>query len=343
METQGFFLVRKGQAADAFELRTFEIFAPSPNEVQIEVEAFGLNYADVMCRKGLYKEAPQMPCIIGYEVVGKVIQTGKDIPTEWLGKRVLAFTRFGAYAKHVNTPLHGVVEIKDIPAEQMMALATQGVTAYYMNNYIQQTRKDDKVLIHAAAGGVGSLLIQLAKLNGAIVFAKVGSEDKRKTVHSLGADYSINYNKEDYRTFIKDKIHSDRLDLIFNPIAGSTFKKDFELLGSDGKLILFGGSELSNGKWGIFSALNFLRKMGLLLPIGLMMRSKSILGVNMLKVADFKPQVISHCLAEMVNLYLAGQLKITEGGLYPSNELSKAHTLLEKGQSEGKITIYWTK
>lgn len=341
MKTEGIFLIRKGKADEAFVVRDFEIDLPTENEVQIEVEAFGLNYADVMCRKGLYKEAPKMPCIIGYEVVGKIIKLGKNIDPNWLGRRVLAFTRFGAYARHVNTPMHGVVDIGDLPASEMMAFATQGVTAYYMNNYIQQTKKHEKVLIHAAAGGVGSILVQLAKLNGATVFGKVGNDQKCQSILKLGADYAIDYRQSDYKSQLKKILKSDRIDVIYNPVAGSTFKKDFELLGSNGRLVLFGGSELSNGKWGIFSALNFLKKMGLMLPIGLMMRSKSIIGVNMLKIADHKPEIINHCLTEIVTLYQNKQLKINSGGYFSINDLNKAHMLLEEGKSEGKISIYW--
>ena len=105
--------------------------------------------------------------------------------------------------------------------------------------------------------------------------------------------------------------------------------------------MLFGGSELSSGKWGIFSKLNFVRKMGLLLPIGLMMRSKNVLGVNMLKIADNRPKIMETCLQEVLKLYSEGKLKPQVGGVYSADQLAEAHAALEGGNTTGKLTINW--
>ena len=139
-------------------------------------------------------------------------------------------------------------------------------------------------MIHAASGGVGTLLVQLAKRRGAEVIAKVGSTEKEVIVKNLGADQVINYKTKDY---VEEINSTTKLDVSFNPVGGSTFKKDWNHLAPGGKLYLFGGAELSS-RFGIFSSLNFLRKMGILIPAALMMTSKSILGVNMLKIADEK-------------------------------------------------------
>ena len=118
--TEGIVLIKNGAANESFERRTITIERPKSNEVVIESEAFGLNYADVMARRGLYREAPPMPCVVGYELVGKIIEIGKDVKPELLGKRVVAFCRFGGYAKKVVTQEHAVVEIQDTPAEEAM-------------------------------------------------------------------------------------------------------------------------------------------------------------------------------------------------------------------------------
>ncbi len=339
--TEAIVLKQNGSAATAFERRCWEIDAPKDNEVVIESEAFGLNYADVMSRLGLYREAPPLPCVVGYEVVGKITQVGKDVSSDLVGKRVLAFCRFGGYAKQVVTQEYAVVPIGEIPAEQAMVFCTQAVTAYYMAAYLTPIQAGEKVLIHAAAGGVGTLLVQLAKLRGAEVFAKIGDDSKAEVVRSLGADHVINYKKADYAEEVKRLLKGDRLDASFNPAAGSTFKKDFELIGSGGRVVLFGASEMSSGKFGIFSKLNFLRKMGLVLPIGLMMRSKNVLGVNMLKIADNRPMVLTHCLKEVVALYQDGKLIPQVGGIYSIDEVAKAHEALENGRTTGKLTVKW--
>lgn len=339
--SKAYYLVRKGNADQAFQLREHTLNAPGPSEITIQVEAFGLNYADVMARKGLYREAPPLPCVIGYEVVGKIIAVGQLVDTARLNERVVAFCRFGGYAQHVNTPDYAAIPIGNMPAEEAMVLCTQGVTAYYMATYLSPIRKGDNVLIHAAAGGVGSVLIQLANHQGASVFAKVGDPAKIELTKALGAKHSICYTETDYAEEVKKILDGNKLDVVFNPVGGSTFKKDFSLLRSGGRLLLFGGSELGIGKLGILSTLNFLRKMGALLPVGLMMTSKSILGVNMLKIADNRPDVMGHCLNEVVKLHADGVIQPQVGGRFSHDELSKAHTLLESGKTTGKLTIFW--
>ena len=342
METEAIVLCRIGSSSKAFENRIVQLPDLLEDEVLIESEAFGLNYADVMARNGLYKEAPPLPCVLGYELVGIVKKVGMACPTEWIGKRVLAFSRFGAYAKLVQTKVNAIVEIDELPAEIAMSLSTQGVTAYYMSDVVSPIRKNEHVLIHAAAGGVGSLLIQLAKRKGAIVYAKIGSEEKREVALKLGADYVINYKTSDYQAELKKLLGNHLLSASFNPVAGDTIKKDMQFLGPNGRLFLFGGSQMVGGKFGIFSKLKFLFDMGLVLPIALMMRSKSLIGVNMLKIGDAHPDIIANCLKEVTELYRKNELTTHVGGVYDFKQMNEAHDFLESGKSMGKITIRWT-
>ncbi|MNU84279.1 Phthiocerol synthesis polyketide synthase type I PpsC [compost metagenome] len=340
-QTEAFHLVKKGNAESAFELRSTNLPELTSKQVLIEVQAFGLNYADVMARLGLYREAPPMPCVIGYEVVGLITQVGSGVDSALLGKRVVGFCRFGGYSKHVITEEYAVSVIDEMDAGVALSLATQFVTAYYMVYRSANVHAGERILIHAAAGGVGTALIQLCKMKGAYVIAKVSSKEKETLVRNLGADEVINYKEGDYSKKISTLLSKDRLDVSFNPVAGSTFKKDWGLLGTGGRLVLFGGSELSNGKWGLLSTLNFVRKMGFVVPIGLMMRSKSIIGINMLKIADFKPQVLTQCLNEVVQMVKLGQIQPVVGGVYKQNEFTKAHRLLEEGKTVGKLIIEW--
>lgn len=341
MKTEAFLLTKKGNPEIAFQLSEITLPDLKADDVLIETEAFGLNYADVMARRGLYREAPPFPCVIGYEVVGKIVKTGSSVDNNLIGKRVVAFTRFGGYAKHAITTKDAIAAIGDMPVNDALALATQGVTAYYMANYISPVRKGEHVLIHAAAGGVGTLLIQLAKQAGAVVIAKVSSKEKQEKCLSLGADYAVNYRNENYATDIERIIGTKKLDVSFNPVGGDTFKLDKQLLGFGSRIFLFGGSQLSEGKLGILSQLNFLRKMGVSVPVFLMMQSKSLIGVNMLKVADNKPLVLQFCMQEVIRLYQDGKLTTENGGDFRYAEMNQAHALLESGKSIGKIAVHW--
>ncbi len=341
MKSEAFFLTRKGEPEQTFELRSMDMVKPRGREVLIEVEAFGLNYADIMARRGLYGDAPPFPCVIGYEVVGKIAEIGDEVAQELLNTRVLAFCRFGGYARHVCTNDYATVPVGSQPAAELLALCTQAVTAYYMTDYLAPVHASDTVLIHAADGGVGSILIQLAKLRGATVIAKIGNDSKAALVKELGADFVVNYNKSDYSTEIEKFMKGAKIDVSYNPVAGSTFKKDLKLLGSGGRLVLFGGSEMGKAPWGIFSKLNFVRKMGLIIPVTLMMSSRNILGVNMLKIADDKPLVLEQCLTAVIKLYLENKLRPQVGGEYKSSELAEAHRALEEGRTTGKLSIHW--
>jgi len=341
MTKQSIQLIKYGEANQAFSFVELSITEPLDDEVQIEVERFGINYADAMAREGNYKEAPPLPCVLGYEVVGKISKLGKNSPAELLGKRVVAFTRFGGYSQCVNTKYFAVVEIGDYDGNKALALATQYVTAYYMAFIATTVQKGDNVLIHAAAGGVGTALIQLLQNKDVNIIAKVGSDDKIQYLKELGVQHIINYNTKDYIEQINNIIQIDQIDISFNPVGGSTFKKDWKLLKSTGTLVLFGGSERSGKKWGILSTLNFVRKMGIIIPISLMMQSKSIIGINMLKVADFKPLILQFCLEKVVKMAINNQLDPQVGAVYSAQEISKAHAFISSGLSTGKIVIEW--
>lgn len=333
------YLVKNGSADAAFEIRETPIPSVSNNEALVRVNSSGLNFADVMARKGLYREAPDLPCVLGYEVAG-VVESCPD-KRELEGKRVLAFTRFQGYSEYLNVRLDAIVEIGEIDFKSATALATQFVTAWYASQYITNLHKGEKVLIHAAAGGVGTALVQMAKNKGCEVFALTSKKEKFEILKELGADHIINYRENDYIEEIKTILKGSRINVSFNPVAGASFKNDKSLIGSGGRIILFGGSDRTDGKWGIFSTLNFVRKMGLIVPIGLMMRSRSILGVNMLKVADYYPEIIQTGLQTVIKDVQQGNLKPIHFKDFNYQDISQAHDLLESGNSIGKISISW--
>lgn len=341
LTSQGFVLTQFGTPERAFQLQTIHLKLHS-NQVMVEVSSFGLNYADVMARIGKYRETPTLPTTIGYEVVGNVVGVGDGLNSDLIGKRVLAFSQFGGYAKHAVIEKDAFVILGDeVSDEDALALCTQYVTAYYMSMYQSLVQKHDVVLIHAAAGGVGLGLIQLCKNQGATVIAKIGDDAKADRVKDLGADFIVNYKHSDYENEIKTFLGGRRLTYSFNPVGGTTFKKDMRLLGAAGKMVIFGGSELSNGRYGILSQLNFLRKMGMVIPVFLMMQSKSVLGVNMLKIALEFPFVLKTCMEEVQKLYSEGRLKTFIDSSYSFEQLAEAHRRLESGKSSGKLVVKW--
>lgn len=336
------FLVRHGSADQAFEIRDTEIPKPAQGEVLIKSEVFGLNFAEIPMRYGMYKEAPSLPFVPGYDMVGRVESVGEGVDEKWIGKRVSAMARFGTYAEYCATKEIGIGEIpEDMDAAKASAIGVQYTTAYYSAIHCQNLMPGEKVLIHAGAGGVGSALIQLCKWKGCEIFTTVGSDEKAKRAKELGADHVINYRALDYEVEIKKILSGDRLDATFNAIAGSTFKKDMRLLGSAGRLVLFGAAELMGKKGGKIATLRMLWRMGLLMPILLMAKSRTIIGVNILKVGDHRPKVIKHCFEELMKLQKAGIIDPMVGGEFPIEDLAKAHDMLEKRKTMGKLVVRW--
>jgi len=198
-------LSQKGNAQKALQIQEAPTPTAGKDQIKIKVEAFGLNYADVMARLGLYVAAPKMPCVVGYEVVGLIDEVGEGVDAALIGKRVVAFTRFGGYAEYAVTSKDAFAEIGDMDAGEACAIAVQYATAYYMACDAVHLHHGDKVMIHVGAGGVGTALIQLCKLRGCEIFANAGSDEKLKYMSEQGADHVINYRKNDYAEIVKNE------------------------------------------------------------------------------------------------------------------------------------------
>ncbi|MCO5276294.1 MAG: zinc-binding dehydrogenase [Flavobacteriales bacterium] len=314
--------------------------APKPGQVLIRSEGFGLNFADVMAVKGLYRDAPPPPCVIGYEVVGRVERCGDAAPVGLEGKRVLAFTRFGGYAELACTDHRAAVPIPDdLDLGTALAMATQGATAWHMAMAAAPVQQGDRVLVHSAAGGVGQLLLQIALHQGCEVFAVAGGAEKMAYLKQLGVQHAIARGTADYAEQVAGLLASGKLDISYNAVGGTTFKKDMALLGTGGRLVLFGGAE--RGKGGAFGDLRFAWNMGLVVPIFLMMRSKSLIGVNMLRLGDHKPQLVADAMHGALSAFSAGWLKPRVHPLFTADQLPQALELLGSGKSIGKVGVRW--
>ena len=334
------FLTKKGDAANAFEIREVPIPIPLKGQVLIKVDAFGLNFADVMARRGMYKEAPPMPCILGYDVAGIVAVAGEEVKHVKKGDRVTAMTRFGGYAEYAVTEGSAVALIPDtIDSATATALTTQYCTAYYAGAEMVNLHPGDKVLIHAGTGGVGRALIQLAKFKQCEIFSTAGSEEKLAHLKALGVHHPINYTLYDFEKKIKTITHGKGVDVIFDAVGGKSVKKGFNSLATGGRIICYGAAVMTNrnlpGK--IAAAIGF----GFYHPIMLLSPSKTIIGVNMLKVADDKPKMLQHCLEAVIKLTESGVFSPLAAKVFPVTEIGVAHEYLETRKSMGKVAIQW--
>ena len=336
------FLIRNGEGSEAFEIRETPVPDPGPGEVLIKVESFGLNYADVMARRGLYKAAPPMPSVLGYDVAGTIHAIGKATPGYSIGQRVAALTRFGGYAEYAITQASAIIPLPDSMSMPLAtALATQASTAVYSSMFGTRIYSGDRILIHAAAGGVGTILVQLAKAKGCIVFGSA-SALKHKYLKDIGVDFVIDSHGADPFAELSSQLSGHKLDVVFDNIGGKSFKKGLQLLGPGGRIIAYGAAAQNRGNRS--SQLNTLRVglgFGFHSPIGLIVKSQSIIGVNMLALADNKPLVLKEVMAEVSRLAKEGIINPLLGKEFPADRIGEAHDFLESRKSTGKIALSW--
>jgi len=335
------FLVKTGDPEIAFEIREIDKPMPEPGQVLLKVEGFGINFADVMARLGFYRDAPALPAILGYDVVGRVEAVGAGVDQALVNSRVTAFTRFGGYAEYAVADVRAIAKISEqMEAGVAVALSTQYCTAYYLAEEMAPIQPNDYVLIHAAAGGVGTALVQLSIFRGAIIFGTAGSDEKLDYLKEAGVHYPINYRKVDFTSEVQKVIGPKGLDVIFDPVGGDSVKKGFRLLGAGGRLVVFGASSMTQTK-SIFGKIKLLLGFGIYHPVGLLTKSRGIIGVNLLRVADQRLEKIQRVLKQVVKMNQQGILNPKVGGVFPVDQLSEAHSFLESRQSTGKIVVKW--
>ncbi|MFN7953251.1 MAG: zinc-binding dehydrogenase [bacterium] len=343
MTVKSVFLVKYGAASQAFEVRDSSTKPePGPGQLRVAVEAFGLNYADVMARKGLYQDAPPIPAVLGYEVVGRVEALGAGVDGPKPGTRVAALTRFGGYATHAITDARAVAAIPDdMDVGIAAAIPTQGATAWFCAEEMVRLHAGDHVLVQAAAGGVGTLLVQLAKRHGCVVYGTAGSEEKLDYLKKLGVDVPINYRTTDFAEVIERKRGDEGIDVVFDSLGGAAIRKGLKLVRAGGRVVAFGAAEHEAGSLQVLRSLKFLASFGFPHPVLLMMASKSFLAVNMLRVADQRPLIVKRCLENVIDLVLRGELTPHVGGRFTVDRIADAHAFLENRGSMGKIVVSW--
>jgi NADPH2:quinone reductase len=336
------YLVRNGESREAFEIREAPIPVAGRGEVVVKVEASGLNYADVMARRGLYKAAPPKPSILGYDVAGTVHSIGPDTPGFKVGQRVAAMSRFGGYAEYALTQAGAIIPLPDSMEPALAtSLATQASTAVYSSCFATRLYQGDRVLIHAAAGGVGTILVQLAKDKGCIVFGSA-SKSKHGYLKDIGVDFPIDSHSGNASEEVFQLLAGKKIDVVFDNIGGQSFKKGLQMLGPGGRIVAYGAAAQNKGnKSSQFNNIRVGIGFGFHSPIGLIVKSQSILGVNMLALADHKPMVLKEVMDEVGRLTSQGIIRPTLGKAFPANQIAEAHDFLESRQSTGKIALLW--
>jgi NADPH:quinone reductase-like Zn-dependent oxidoreductase len=327
--------------ANSLKITEFKTPVCKNDEVLIEVKAFGLNFADIMARNGLYQDAPPMPFTPGYEVSGIVKETGENVKNFKKGDKVLAFVLFGGYAEYaVANELLCFHLPEDMTYAQGASIPVNFLTAYHCLFNTGTLFEGSKVLIQAAAGGVGLAAVQLAKIRKCVIFGTAGSQAKLDLLKGWGVDYPINYNMEDFEKVIMQKTEGKGIDLALDSLGGSSLKKCLNILKPHGRVASFGVSSLSQrGGLGIIKVLPEVLQMLTINVIDMLKKSKGFYGVNMLWVAKENTLLCKNDMETILQYFKEGKLKTIISKEYPWEKISEAHKEIESRSSTGKIIL----
>jgi synaptic vesicle membrane protein VAT-1 len=273
--------ITKAGGPDALELRETADPEPGPGQVRVRVRAAGLCFADVMAAQGLYPDAPKPPCVVGYEAAG-VVDAGssEDHP---VGQRVLAVTHFGGHSDVVCVPAEQVSEIPDGASfEEAAAIPTNYLTAYHLLFRVANVRPHERVLVHMAAGGVGTAALQLCRTVDELVTFGTASAAKHEVLRAEGCRYPIDYRTVDYAAEIRRLTGGEGVDVVLDALGGKDWRKGLKLLRPGGRLVAFGfanfaGRERRNPARVAAQAL----ATPLLTPLQLMAHNRTVSGVHL--------------------------------------------------------------
>jgi NADPH2:quinone reductase len=296
---------------------------PKPNEALVKIAAVGVNFIDVYFREGRYPA--KLPFIPGQEAAGTVAEVGSEVHELKPGDRVAYTAVLSSYAEFAAVPADRLVKIPDGLSERDAAAAMlQGMTAHYLSNDTFPLKKGDTALVHAAAGGVGLLLVQMAHHIGARVIGTVSTDEKAKLAREAGADEVILYTKQDFEAETKRLTNTRGVDVVYDSVGKTTFEKGLNVLRPRGMMVLFGGSS------------------GAVPPFDLIQLSqKGSLYVTRPTLNHYivTRQELEQRAGAVLGMIAAGKLKLRIQHIYPLQDAAQAHRDLEERKTTGKLLL----
>jgi NADPH:quinone reductase-like Zn-dependent oxidoreductase len=303
-------------------------------EVLIDVAAAGINFADLMARIGMYPDAPKPPCVVGYEVAGTVAALGDGVDGQLeVGRRVIAPVRFGGYAERVAARADGVVALPEsLSFEEGAAIPINYATAWEALIRAGNIQPGERVLIHAAAGGVGIAATQIAKRAGAEVWG-TSSPGKHDAIRGFGVDHPLDYTRSGWERGVP------KLDLVMDAIGGASFRRSYRLLRAGGRLVCFGASSIATGEErSIAAAARTLLTMPRFNLIKQMSQSKTVIGLNVLTLWD-EFQSAARWTTALTKLLADGTIRPVVAQSFPFDRAPDAHRFIAERRNVGKVVL----
>jgi NADPH:quinone reductase-like Zn-dependent oxidoreductase len=324
-------MTRKG-GPEVLQVRESPDPQPKGSEVRVRVRAAGVNFADVMARLGLYPDAPRLPAVFGYEVAGVI-----DLPAERAGERVIAATRFGGQSELVCVPPEMVFPMPEgLSFAEAASIPVVWLTAFHMLVTLANLKPGQTVLIHAAAGGVGTAAVQICKRLKALSIG-TASAAKHARLRELGLNHAIDYRTEDFERRVMELTKGRGVDVALD--ATGAFKKSYRCLAPMGKLMMFGASgTVSGDKRSLWSAARTAVRMPFFHPLKMMPGNTGIFGVNMGRLWG-EAGLLGGEMAEIMKGFASGDYKAIVDSEIPFAEAARAHQRLTSRGNFGKVLL----
>ena len=307
-------------------LRYDELAVPVPQagEALVQIAAAGVNFIDVQHRAGRYKP-PALPFTLGSEAAGIVTAVGAGVSAVAVGDRVAYAMVLGSYAEYAAVPARRLVKVPaEVELETAAAVMLQGLTAHYLTHSTYAVKPGDTALVHAAAGGAGQLITQVARLCGATVYGTVGSEAKAAVARAAGAAATIDYRAQDFEAEIKQLTNGRGVDVVYDSVGKDTFEKSLNCLASRGLLALFG---FSSGAVAPFDPAVLGAKGSLFLTRP---------GLN--QYIATREELVGRA-GDLFAWLAAGKLKVAIDRVWPLADAAEAHSALEARRTAGKLLL----
>jgi NADPH2:quinone reductase len=297
---------------------------PGKGEAVVKIAAAGLNFIDIYFRTGIYKP-PQLPFTPGSEAAGTVVSVGEGVSEVKAGDRVAYAMVLGAYAEYAVVPAWRLVKLPDnMDFKAGAAIMLQGMTAHYLTHDTFALKRGDRAVVHAGAGGMGLLLIQIARRLGAKVYTTVGNEAKAQLAREAGADETIIYSQQDFETEVKRLTEGRGVDVVYDSVGATTFDKSVNCLRPRGYMVLYGQSS------------------GPVPPVDpSVLFAKGSLFLTRPSLAHYattRDEILSRTSA-LFDWIARGELRLRIGQVYPLQEAAKAHAALSGRQTTGKVVL----
>jgi NADPH2:quinone reductase len=315
--------IKQTGGPEVMELADLPVPQPKANEAVVKIVAAGVNFIDVYNREGRYKVP--LPFVLGQEGAGVVSAVGSDVREVAVGDRVAYTNVLGSYAEYAAVPADRLVKIPDGVSEREAAAAMlQGMTAHYLAHDTYPLKKGETALIHAAAGGVGILLVQMARNIGARVIGTVSSEEKAKLARGAGADEIIFYTQSDFEAETKRLTGGKGVDVVYDSVGKTTFEKGLNVLRPRGMMALFGGS---SGAVPPFDPLTLTQKGSLYL-------TRPSIGHYIITRQELQQRAVA-----VFGMIRERKLKLRIEHVYPLQQAVQAHRDLEGRKTTGKLLL----